>query len=442
VTTRPTGHYFAARRRSFGVAARRRGGLLIIAVLAIAGCSACSGSSGANTSAPSNADIAGLLTRHGKAVLEHDHAAFVADLDGDRRATTFRAAQDAAFANLVQVPLSKWSYTIGRPVDDKSAQAAAQREYGGSALIMQVSLTYALRGVDRIPTRHDLWWTFVRRNGHVVVAADSDLADAGGVSWKGPWDFGPLELVRGRSSLVLGHPDSSGLLHAVADTIDAAVPVVTSVWGSGWSGDVAAIVPSTPAELTAALGPTSSDPAPIAAVAQSDGQDPVSGKVYGQRLVVVPDQVKRLSVVGRRIVIQHEVTHIAAAEATTDAVPRWLVEGFADYVGNLHSGQTVRTAAAELRADVQRNRVPTGLPGDAQFDTTSTAAQAYESSWLACRLIAQRVGQAGLVRFYRLVGASPDASDLAVAAALRSVLHETPAQFLRQWRSFLRAQLG
>jgi hypothetical protein len=46
------------------------------------------------------------------------------------------------------------------------------------------------------------------------------------------------------------------------------------------------------------------------------------------------------------------------------------------------------------------------------------------------------------VRFYRLVGASPSASGVAVAAALRSVLHETTAAFIAQWRAFLKAQLS
>ncbi len=63
--------------------------------------------------------------------------------------------------------------------------------------------------------------------------------------------------------------------------------------------------------------------------------------------------------------------------------------------------------------------------------------QAYEGAWLACRLIAQRAGQPALVRFYKLVGASPDEPDQAVAAALRAVLHETTAQFTAQWRGYV-----
>ena len=52
-------------------------------------------------------------------------------------------------------------------------------------------------------------------------------------------------------------------------------------------------------------------------------------------------------------------------------------------------------------------------------------AAVYEQSWLACRLIAARAGQPGLVRFYRLGRRQPGhCRPQAVAAALRAVLHE------------------
>jgi hypothetical protein len=303
-------------------------------------------------------------------------------------------------------------------------------------------LDYAYRGIDRIPTRHDLWWTFVRHDGRVVLAADDSLAQAGGQSWQGPWDFGPLVVRRGTHSLVIGHPDSAAALDGIRSTVDAAVPVVSSVWGSGWAQDVAVIIPSSDAELRAQAGETLDATLTVAAVAISDGQDPVSGDVYGQRLIVNPAALDQLSAVGQQIVVRHEITHIAAAASTSAASPTWLVEGFADYVGNLHSGQSVTTTAAELTADVRHGRVPDALPATDAFSTEGQSAQAYEGAWLACRLIAHRAGVPGLVRFYRVVGASPLGSDAAVAAGLRRVLHETTAQFTGQWRAYLIAQLG
>jgi hypothetical protein len=402
---------------------------------AVAGCSS------SNRSAPSLADVRALLARHGAAVLHHDRKAFLADLDTVDSSAGFRDQQLSAFANLERLPLTTWSYHVESRTDDRAAESRAGKRFGGAALIVRISVRFAFRGVDRLPTSHDLWWTFVRHDGRVVIAADNSLANAGGVSWQGPWDFGPLDVLRGTHSLVLGHPDNAAALRRLEATVDSAVPAVSAVWGDAWSQDVAVVVPSSDEELAAQAGQASDVTLDIAAVAVSDGQDPLTGTVYGQRLIVNPAALARLSAIGQQITIRHEVTHIAAAKATTAASPQWLVEGFADYVGNLGSGQPVTTVATELRADVLHGKLPTTLPSQSAFATNGESAQAYEGSWLACRLIAQRAGQPALVRFYRLVGASAADSDGAVEAALQRVLHETTRQFTAQWRAYLHAQL-
>jgi hypothetical protein len=419
---------------------RLRAALLVAALVASSALAGCSSSP--DRSAPSLAAIRAVLARHGAAVLHSDRKAFAADLDPADKAAGFRDRQLSEFDNLARLPLASWSYHLESRTDFREAESVASRRFGSKAVIVRVSLRFALRGVDRIPTNHELWWTFVRHDGHIVIAADDGLANAGGESWQGPWDFGTLDVLRGPHSLVLGHPEDARSLSQVRAEVEAAVPAVSAVWGSDWSQDVAVVVPATQEELTAQVGRSSDVTVQLAAAAVSDGQDPLTGAVYGQRLIVNPAALARLSAVGRQIVIRHEITHIADARATTAASPQWLVEGFAEYVANLDSGQPVPIAAAELRADVRRGRLPAALPTPDAFSTGAESAQAYEGSWLACRLIAQRAGQAGLVRFYRLVGASPLGPDAALSAALRRVLHETPARFTAQWRAYLKAELG
>ena len=141
------------------------------------------------------------------------------------------------------------------------------------------------------------------------------------------------------------------------------------------------------------------------------------GTVLGARIVLNPANLARLDAAGRRLVIGHELTHIASRAVTSDQMPTWLVEGLADYVGNLGSGLPVPATAAELAAEVRAGRVPAALPADAAFAGGSRLPQAYEQSWLACRLIADRAGQAGLVRFYRAV-ARAAGTDPATALAV------------------------
>jgi hypothetical protein len=418
----------------------RAGALALAAVASVlaAGCS----SSAPDRSAPTMDAVRTVLARLGAAVRQHDRGAFLDQIDSEARSSAFRARQAAMFTNLVKLPLTTWTYRLEGETDSKEAERAATRTFGTGAVIVRVALRYALRGVDRIPTHHELWWTFVRHDGKVVLAADNGLIHAGGASWQGPWDFGPLIVRRGPHSIVLGHPQSADVLPGIEATVEAAVPAVTAVWGPDWAQDVAVIVPASDAELLAQSGESSDASLTVAAAAASDGQDPLSGAVYGQRLIVNSAALAQLSAIGQQIVIRHEITHIAAAPATSATSPTWLVEGFADYVGNLDSGQPVTTTASELAADVRHGRVPRTLPTPDEFSTQGQSAQAYEGAWLACRLIAQRAGQPGLVHFYKLVGASPQTSDAAVQAAFHAVLHETTAQFTAQWRRYLTAQLA
>jgi hypothetical protein len=68
-------------------------------------------------------------------------------------------------------------------------------------------------------------------------------------------------------------------------------------------------------------------------------------------------------------------------------------------------------------------------------------ARAYESGWLACRLIADRWGEVRLGDFYRAVGAHRTREG-AVEGAMRDVLGTTPEKFTEQWQAYLRTQLG
>lgn len=427
------------------VAGRRpswRAAVLAAALVGGLGTAGCSSS--ASDGAPSLTDITTVLAQHGKAVLAHDRKAFLAGLGAGAKAADFRSRQDDAFDNLRRLPLTAWSYGPVSRTDDREVETAATKRYGTQAVVVRTSLSYALRGVDRAPTSHDLWWTFIRQDGRVVAVADDALAEAGGVSWQGPWDFGPLDVERTAHSLLLGHTDTvaATTLQAIGATVESAVPAVSAVWGTAWSRTVAVVVPSTPAELAAQVGQTSTITTAVAAVAISDSDATLGDAPTGQRLIVNPAAFSRLSAVGRQIVVRHEITHIADAQATTEASPRWLVEGFADYVGNLGSGQSTRTAAVELGRDVRAGKLPETLPTDAAFDTAGAAPQAYEGAWLACRLIAARAGQPALVRFYKLVGASPGDADVAVATALQRVLHETTAAFTAQWRAYVSSELG
>ena len=396
--------------------------------------------SGSGPGAPTLSQVTALLARHSSAVTDHSAVRFLDDVDRAGASATFRASQTAQIAALQALPLASWNYSVSSTVTDQSILQAAATRLDAPTLIVHLTLSYALAGVDAEPVAHDLWWTFVQRHGHVYAAGANDMSGQGGTSWQGPWDFGPIVVQRGISSLVIGHPADAGQLASLSAAVDAAVPQVSAVWGTDWARTVAVIVPASITEYDALSGANAQGS--LSDVSAQTVLESTSDSKSGARIIMNPAVLATLTPVGRQIVVRHELTHVATAAVTTIGTPTWLVEGFADYVGNLDSGQSVRTAAAELRAEVSHGQLPDSLPSDQDFAATTGLAAVYEESWLACRLIAARAGQVGLVRFYTNVAESAQTISDAVSAAVAVALHESVTTFVQQWRAYLRMQLG
>jgi hypothetical protein len=409
------------------------------------------GSEAAGPAAPPSQDevaaVLQLLGRHAKELTGRDQAGWDADLDDAAVADSYRNQERGAFASLADVPLSVWRYVLLAPVTDPSVLQPAATRLGGRVVVLHVQLQYGFQRVDPLPTSKDEWLTAVHRPAGWRLAGDTDTESGGGTSWHGPWDFGRLVARTGPHTLVLAHPAHRADLASFGELVERSVPVVTSVWGSGWNDRVAVLVPDSTAEFQAVTG-DGADSHDIAAVAVADSRNPDAGvnpkqAVLGARIVLNPVNLSRLDAAGRRLVIQHELTHVATRAVTDDQMPDWLIEGFADYVGNLGSGRTEPDAAPELTADVRAGRLPTALPTAADFDSGARLPQLYEQAWLACRLIAERIGQHGLVRFYSTVAEATEQNPTgALAGALRALLHTTPQAFTADWRVYLRTQLG
>jgi hypothetical protein len=380
-----------------------------------------------------------LLARRGDAVLHHDRGEWLGTVDPQRRA--FRRQQAASFDNLRVVPIASWNYSFD-PLDAQVPNAKTRRYHAAAWAPATFALHYRLRGFDVQPTNLAQYPTFVQRHGRWYLASLTDYASNGQPSAKELWDFGPVVVVHLPGVLVLGHPGSEGTMQAVADEAAADIPRVTAVWGRQWRRRVVVLVPGTQSELSRVVDDYG-DLDHIAAVATAEVQArPGHPAPVGNRVGINPDNWPKLSALGRRIVLTHELTHVATRSVTGGAMPTWLAEGFADYVGYLDSGIPVSFAAQELAAQLRAGHVPRRLPVDGDFDGASKhLSEAYESAWMACRLIAEHYGRAALVRFYREVGTSSSSTDSALASASNDVLHISFDRFTRDWRGFLRAQL-
>ena len=381
-----------------------------------------------------------LLAARASALRARDRDAFLAPVDPGSPA--LRSRESRSFDALGQVPLGTWTYSV----DGSSSPTDARLDsrYGRDQWwAPKVTLSYALDGFDERPVVVDLHLTFTLRDGRWFLAADDDFVLQGRATPRAFWDHGPVVAVRARGVLVLGRPGAEALLQEVAAVTAAAVPRVTAAWGP-WTERVVVLVPRDAAELASLLG-GERDLSQIAAVATAElhggrgSYDPT-----GNRVLVNPDTFEGLGQLASRVVLTHEVTHVATRAATGPAVPAWLAEGFADHVAYRDEVLPVRAVAQRLGEQVRAGQVPAALPPDQDFEGGSPRlTEAYESSWLAVRMLAGQHGDAGLLRLYRAVGAARDVTaEQALESALRRELGTTSAQLTADWRGTLVQQLG
>ncbi len=385
--------------------------------------------------------VAELLQGRSAAILGRDRAAFLATVDP--MATALESRQAAMFDALAEVPISGWDYTLDA-LSSRPAESKLDLRYGrGQWWSPEVSLSYTLAGFDERPTTDVQYLTFVRRDGRWLLGADDDFAAAGAATPRALWERGPVVAVRAPGVLALGHADTA-LLRNVAAVASAAIPRVSAVWGEQWRRQVVAIVPATPAELSSLLD-SDQDLSQIAAVtsARYAGPPDVNADAV-DRILVNPETFPKLGQLGRRVVLTHEMTHVATRRATGPSVPAWLAEGLADYIGYKDVKVPLEVAARDLRKDVRAGRLPVLLPDDEFFGGgSSSLAQAYEQSWLAVRLLAERYGEDDLLRFYRAVGANRQGSRSTVLAAeLQDAFGVDTVTFIADWRAALQRQLG
>jgi len=225
---------------------------------------------------------------------------------------------------------------------------------------------------------------------------------------------------------------------------DSAVRRLTGVWGRDWNAHVVIVTPSTTEEYAGLImRPADKSLDQVAAVTQ--GVFDPGQRAQGDRIVIHPKAFTALQANGRRVIVTHELTHVAARSSTTREVPIWLSEGFADYVAYSGLDLPRERVAGELLALVRQGKGPKALPTAVDFDPSrTTMALAYSQSWLAVSRLVDLYGQARVVAFYRAVAGGQtvgqtvrlDPEAMAAQAFPRS-LGVTEAQFVDGWKRYL-----
>jgi len=397
----------------------------------------------ADDAARSRADaVTDLLARRAEAVRSHDQQAFLATVDpaADK---IFLGNQRRLFQNLAKVPFTNWAYQLH--ADDTLDTGGLPREVRAGADELwapAVDLRYALRGGDVTPTSRALGYLFARHDGTWYLRSDNALDRLGRHTWRGPWDFGPCQVAATKFGIVLSHPRNDQMVGRLVHELDASVRAVGDVWPGTWSRRVVLMLPDSAGEMKALVGPDFPVES-VVAVAVADRVDNAARTATGQRVVLSPNGVRALSIPSLRVVLRHEITHLAARAETVDGSPTWLLEGFADYVGYRDSGVSLAEGAPDLAKRVRDEGPPAALPEDRAFRTSGSDLDlAYQESWSLARFVAQTYGEARLVKLYRTLAAVGPASAQKTDDLLRDVLGKDRARLVGDWRNYLRKSLG
>ena len=385
-------------------------------------------------------------------------------------ATAFRARQTQVFDRIRQLPVERWRYRVLGTAPLPPARAAL----GADAFVAQVVLSYRLAGDTRDVERRQ--YLTVARNGAGWALAD----DVDTRTERALWDIADLTVARGRRSLVigLGHGRRVGAgVRQTAREADVSAAGVDAVWGAGWPRVVVLVVPQNVTQMAEVLGRADSAGQPVTA-----GLDQVAAVTSGEltrccdgasgvadRVVVNPVPFARLTLLGRRVVLTHEFTHVATRAAARVTPPLWVEEGFANYVGYRTSGLPPALIAVDLAPLVRNGTAEPRLPSSSAFDPAlGPIAPAYADSWLAFDLMARNDPRRA-VAFFRVAAGLPAgpgsgacsrtppgapgvtggpgapgsvSSQQALAAAFSQVLGTDQARFEQSWRSHRAAVLA
>lgn len=380
--------------------------------------------------------ITGLLDVRSEALFRRDERAFLGTLD-PQADPAFLAAQRAVFANLAAVPLRDWSYLV-RAENQIDVSRFASSAVADDVWAPEIWLSYAVRGIDEVSTRRTMGYLFVRRGDRWYLRSDQELAAIGRPTWRGPWDYGPCEVITTERGVVLFHPGRRPMAERLAAELDPAVAAVTATVGPDWPRRVGLLLPDGQEEMRELVGPGFPVDS-VVAVSVADRVDTALRLSEGQRVVLSPAVAEKLSAPALRIVLRHEMTHIATRSYTVDGSPMWLLEGFADYVGHLDSGIPLGRAAPELASLMLTSGPPSTLPADEDFRATGDdLALAYQRSYSLSLFLAERLGEPKLLQLYRRLAGEGRVTDDRTDAALREVVGLDREELLSAWQEYLR----
>ena len=360
------------------------------------------------------ATVRALLRRRAQAVLRHDRAAFLADLD--LRNAGLRRRQARLFDNLAALPVQ--TFTLQAPGATWPSDFAAER-FRRTAYIPYVEQGLQLRGFDSAPVTSDFALTFARVDGVLRIVSDDDLADReSDRARNAPWDTTRIVVRRSKDALGIFDEASQTSAGRIMSWTEKSLATVRRDVPEEWRGDVVVYALSSE-QLLRRMGTRFLDRAAVAFPVFDDSDNPT--RRVATRVLINPKYLPGNEIAGTYL-LTHEITHVALARTSGDT-PTWVQEGMADYVATRGADPAswLPTDATAARARKGADAMPASTffgDDDPGFD--------YDLSLAGCAYLARRFGEDRLWAFLdRLTeaGRKDGDSEGHVDPVLRSMFH-------------------
>jgi hypothetical protein len=341
-----------------------------------------------------------VLQARAQAVQQDREAEFLADVDPGNK--TLLAKQRMLFGNLRQFGFAKLGYQQLREQYDQTLVD----KYGPSTYAVGIAMAYQIKGIDPLPVRTMLGYTFTKRpDGRWMLVSDTDLdrlLPRG--SHQEAWDIGRILVKRGPRVLVVVEQDQDALATSLVAKAVSAVKAVSKSWPGGWTGSgfVIALDDKVVRGADYSLPKNAEDALAMATWVYRTLPGEVTGTGERADSYVVINPRNRTKVDARTLA--HEFTHVATAPYGAYA-PRWLVEGAATYVEFLPMDGAPALALDQYKTKVRTKYLAKAksLPPDATF--FNNASSSYPLSWLAIDYLFHKYGGTEVATFYQEIAA-------------------------------------
>ncbi len=209
-----------------------------------------------------------------------------------------------------------------------------------------------------------------------------------------------------------------------------------------WNGMLIVEAPSSQGLLESSLAVPRGSYSGVAAVASSS--DGSAGSDVAQRILINPRAYRAMKTSAARLVMTHEVVHVATRAATVP-VPLWWAEGFAEYVAfesvddaDDLPDKLLAQAGERLVAALARTGSPGDLPTTEDFNGDRQEI-AYEASRRACVVLATLAKTRSRGGSIPALAAFQEqlSGGASVAAALTATFGISYAAFLERWQAEL-----